>query len=430
MRQQELQLSEFPMPNTQEIEMKLLASIIADSTIMPQVMRVVNRDMFSNADNQKMWDIMLAMWNEGEKINLISIQPRVNQKYFIDNFLMADVSAYGSNSLNSLINAFVDTYAKRCAYMVSIDTLQKINNGCSYGEVIDGMASAKERILKGFKDTTSKDTKEIANVLKDKLLWQETNRIPTSMRTIDYLTYGGFGGGNLVILAARPSVGKTQIGLQIAMNASVNGKKSMIFSLEMSGEELVQRLILSTGLITPMEFFSRNFEIDKYDKAVEMATNENLIINDKSNGIDEICQKIRVEAQTNGCKLVMIDYLGLIPITDKRANTATAIGEMTRKLKLTAKECNIPILLLCQLNRQSASEGRSPQLYDLRDSGAIEQDADMVIMLEKAKGEDGEIMDNTIDLWVRKNRNGKCNFDNPIRLYGNETYSSFQEDIK
>lgn len=421
------QISEYQLPDTKELEWRILSSMVNDSTLIPSFMRSIKPEMFSDESNRKMWHTIMDMYNGGEEINMVTIYPRVEKDNFVNNIISAP-SEYSLLGVEGLIGAFVDTYVKRCAYITSVEALQKINSGEGCMVISDMLGGFKEKVMNGFKDNTAKSSTEVANDLADKIMNGEINRVPTSIRSVDYYTYGGFGGGNLIILAARPSVGKTTIGLQMALNASRMGKKTMVFSLEMSSEELVQRLILSTGYITPNEFFTKSFSWDNYERAVAEVTSDNLIINEKSNSVDEICQKIRVECQTGNCKFAMIDYLGLIPITNSRQNVAVALGEITRKIKLTAKECNIPILLLCQLNRQSASENRSPQLYDLRDSGAIEQDADMVIMLEKSKDDMGTILENTIDLWIRKNRNGKCNFDNPIRLIGNETYSNFSEE--
>lgn len=420
------QLADYTIPDTAELEGKILSSMINDSTIIPQFMRMIKSEMFSDYENRKIWDMLIEMYNNNEEISMVTVFPRVDKTHYINNIVPISPT-WTSMGVEGLIGAFVDTYIKRCAYITSVETLQKINAGVDCVAITELFGGFKETIMGRFKDNTGRSSVDVANSLADKLMSGETNRIPTSIHSVDYYTYGGLAGGSLVILAARPSVGKTTIGLQMALNASKLGKKTLIFSLEMSSEELVQRLILSTGYITPTEFYTKQFDWSNYEKAVSEVTNKNLIINERSSGVDEICQKIRVECQTGDCKFAMIDYLGLIPLTNTRQNVAVALGEITRKLKLTAKECNIPILLLSQLNRQSASENRSPQLYDLRDSGAIEQDADMVIMLEKAKDDIGEIMENTIDLWIRKNRNGKCNFDNPIRLYGNESYSGFSE---
>ena len=126
--------------------------------------------------------------------------------------------------------------------------------------------------------------------------------------------------------------------------------------------------------------------------------------------------------------MVMIDYLQLMKGANPRMSKNDQVGELTSALKQTAKQCNIPIIVLSQLSRESVRENRSPQLYDLRDSGSIEQDADIVVMLERSKDDMGAIIDNKIDMWIRKNRAGKCNFDNPIRLKGNEYYTNFVEE--
>jgi len=158
-----------------------------------------------------------------------------------------------------------------------------------------------------------------------------------------------------------------------------------------------------------------------------MAVSPNLRINDKAKSLDEICTKVMLDAQTGKTDVAFIDYLGLIRYYNRRMTQAQIIGEITARLKTIAKECNIPVVLLCQLNRESVRENRPPQLQDLRDSGSIEQDADVVIMLERPRDDMGTVEDGKINVWVRKNRNGKCNFDTPILLLGNSSYSQFLE---
>ena len=213
----------------------------------------------------------------------------------------------------------------------------------------------------------------------------------------------------------------------MAQKAAKDGKKPTIYSLEMTSKELVQRLIVGTGLVSTYEIVSRNVNWEKYENAVAMAVHPNLRINDKAKSLDELCTKIMLDAQTGQCDVAFIDYLGLIRYDDRRKTLAQVIGDITKRLKNVAGECNIPVVLLCQLNRESAKENRAPQLTDLRDSGSIEQDADVVMMLERPRGEMGVVEDNKINVWVRKNRNGKCNFDSPLQLVGNEAYSQFYE---
>lgn len=420
------QLADYPIPDTNLLELRLLSSMICDPTIINDVVRSIKVDMFSCLENKRIWQVINDMHINREKIDLSSVMTRVDRNYYINHILSTPPEA-GVMGLQGLINSFTDTYIKRMAYLTSVDTLYKINNGDNCLTITDNLDGFKARVMDGFKDECVKTTSEIANDLAEEITKGDIMRIPSSFRSVDFNTYGGFASGNLVILAARPSVGKTTIGLQMALNASRNGYRTMVFSLEMSREELVQRLILSTGHITPYEYFTKQFDWGQYDLAVKEVTNDNLLINDKSYNIDEICQKIKVDCQTNDLKFVMIDYLGLIP-PNSNTNLSAAIGELTRKLKLTAKACRIPILLLSQLSRDNEKQDRSPELKDLRNSGDIEQDADIVIMLEHSKDSEKRIIENSIDLWIRKNRNGRCNFDNPIVLRGNETYSNFKEE--
>lgn len=419
-------MADFQIPETYNLELRLLATIINDPTMIDFVARNIKEDMFTSPENKEVWRVVNDMINKGEVVNIITISPKVNNKHFRSN-IVPTPPEFGINALEALISAFIDTHIKRLAYITAVDALQRIEKGNSCVDIQNLYEGFTRRVSEGMKDEGTKNTIEIANSLAESIAKGETNTIPTGFPSVDFNTYGGLGGGNLVILAARPSVGKTQIALQIALQTARRGKKTFICSLEMTKEELVQRLILSTGIIPPIQFYSKNFDWNDYERAVREVCTPNLVINDKVIGIDEICQKIRIECKSGGCKLAVVDYLGLIPITDRRMNTATALGEFTRKLKNLAKDCNIPIVLLAQLNRESEKDSRAPQLHDLRDSGAIEQDADKVIMLQRTRDEMGEIVPNTIDLWLRKARNGKCNFDSPIVLKGDENYSNFKE---
>ena len=198
----------------------------------------------------------------------------------------------------------------------------------------------------------------------------------------------------------------------------------------MTDEELVQRLIVGTGLVSTLELVSGNVDWQNYERAAQMAISKNLIINDRAKSLDEICTNITLAVQRGKCKIAFIDYLGLIRHSDRSKTQAQIIGDITHRLKGVAMECRIPIVLLCQLNRESAKENRSPVLTDLRDSGEIEQDADVVLMLERPRDDMGTTIEDRIDMWVRKNRTGKCTFDEAYHLQGNESYSNFHEVVQ
>ena len=418
---------DYPVPNTTEYEHRLLATIIQDNSLATEIMSIIKRDMFSNEHTQKIWDVFVDMYYKREKIDLLTIFPKVDNKYFIDNVLTAE-KEFSATETMQLALSFLDTYIKRKAYFSAVDILQKINAGATSDSIREQFDRFSTKVIEGIGDKIADDAESIANELADDIEKGNRTRVSTHIRTLDYYTYGGFGGGNLVILGARPSVGKTTIAMQIAQAASADLNKTLVFSLEMTKQELVQRLIQSTGLISQYQFCTNTIDWENYEKAISQVINGNLLINDEAYNINEIRQKIVMACQTQKIKMVMIDYLQLIKGANPILSKADQVGELTSILKQTAKQCKIPILVLAQLNRASASENRSPQLYDLRDSGCIEQDADIVIILERPRNELGNIADNRIDMWIRKNRQGRCNFDSPISLKGNEYYTNFVEE--
>ena len=422
-----LTLEDYPLPETSVYEHRLLATIIQDYTLANEVMSIIKREMFSCKQTQQIWDVFCDMYYKKETIDMLTILPRVDKKYYLDNILSAQAES-SPNATIDLALGFLDTYIKRMAYIESVTALQKITNGAPSDVIRDGFDTFSQRVTSGIGNKVGDDASEIANELADELSKGIITRVSTHIRTLDYFTYGGFNGGNLVILAARPSVGKTTIAMQIAQAASADNNKTLVFSLEMTKKELVQRLLQSTGLVSQYELVTHNINWDNYEKALGMVVNSNLIINDDAYNIHEIRHKIITSVKTQGVKMVMIDYLQLMKGADPRMSKNDQVGELTSALKQTAKQCNIPIIVLSQLSRESVRENRSPQLYDLRSSGAIEQDADIVVMLERSKDDMGAIIDNKIDMWIRKNRAGKCNFDNPIRLKGNEYYTNFVEE--
>lgn len=422
-----LTLEDYPLPETNVYEHRLLATIIQDYTLANEVMSIIKREMFSCKQTQQIWDVFCDMYYKKETIDMLTILPRVDKKYYLDNILPAQAE-FSPNATIDLALGFLDTYIKRMAYFESVTALQKITNGAPSDVIREGFDTFSQRVTSGIGNKVGDDASEIANELADELSKGIITRVATHIRTLDYFTYGGFNGGNLVILAARPSVGKTTIAMQIAQAASADNNKTLVFSLEMTKKELVQRLLQSTGLVSQYELVTHDINWDNYERALGMVVNSNLIINDDAYNIHDIRHKIITSVKTQWVKMVIIDYLQLIKGADPRMSMNDQVGELTSALKQTAKQCNIPIIVLSQLSRESVRENRSPQLYDLRSSGAIEQDADIVVMLERSKDDMGAIIDNKIDMWIRKNRAGKCNFDNPIRLKGNEYYTNFVEE--
>jgi replicative DNA helicase len=240
---------------------------------------------------------------------------------------------------------------------------------------------------------------------------------------MDIYLNGGFKSGQLVILAARPSVGKTAVMLQMAKAAAAAKNNVQVFSLEMQAEELGERLMYSTGIVTPAQVNFGKTDPSALDQAEKMLNPLPLYINDFSRSLDDIVSRLTQAVKKNRCNIAFIDYLGLMQDALNGGNVKLyqVIARITGTLKAVAKRLQIPIILLCQINRESAREGRSPELFDLRDSGSIEQDADVVLMLESKMTPEQKLY-----VWLRKNRAGKKEV--AFVLTPNKTYSEFTED--
>lgn len=234
----------------------------------------------------------------------------------------------------------------------------------------------------------------------------------TNFTDFDEMT-GGLQPGDLIIIAARPSVGKTAFALNVASSHCENGGTSHFFSLEMGTKSLLQRMISSLGSIDGQKWRSMAFNNDDYSNAMSaigFISNWNLNIHDQTRTINDIRLIIRQAVHDNPDEnhLVVIDYLQLLAPTGRYERRDLEVGAMTRDLKLLAKELNIPIVLLSQLSRGvEQRQDKRPMLSDLRESGNIEQDADVVGFLYRDDYYDNESeKQNIIEIIISKQRNG------------------------
>jgi replicative DNA helicase len=247
---------------------------------------------------------------------------------------------------------------------------------------------------------------------------------------------GGMKPANMIVLAARPSLGKTALALNIAYNASGKGKRVMFFSLEMSKDELMGRLYCMSGEINMQSVYEGFIKKDDLRGLLTKATKEilkrDMYIDDSSTLSKlDIRSKARQQANKTGIDLIVVDYLQLMA-TKERDSREVEVSSISRALKATAKDMNVPVLALAQLNRQGA-EGK-PRLSQLRESGAIEQDADVVLLMSHAEDESGNAIKDTINVEVAKQRNGRIGeahlyFDKPIQRFRSCVHSSDEAKI-
>lgn len=425
-------LNEYPLPQSDGLEIQIIADIISQPNMITEAERMISHDMFDNKECRSAWMALKRMAKEGLKIDLPSAYSRIDKGLIQKGVIPMMAHSGSSSTVLQHLSEMKDMYIKRKCYFTAIDLLAYSANPNVRAEEIIGEAGKFADKLRKEIDI-DKGTQHISAVLndladslgelkRDKALGASL-RVPTGFRTLDFLTYGGFNKGNLVILAARPSVGKTAVMLQMALAAARAGKKVNLFNLEMTNTELAQRMLFSSGRITPLQMARGDVEWNDYEVASGEYAKQPMYLNDSARTLEEIKARITLNHQARKCDIVFIDYLGLIKMSNKSSNLSQAIAETTKELKHIAKDCGIPLVLLCQLNRASASEKRPPEMYDLRDSGGIEQDADIILMLEKATDEeDGK----DINIWVRKNRQGKAG-NVKIEIEANETYTVFTE---
>lgn len=421
-------ISEYKLPDSLSTELQILADIITLPETLKEAERVITPDMFSDDRCREAYNALKDMVKQGMAIDLPTAYGRIDRDIMQKGVLQMMGNVGGGSTALQHYSMLKDFHIKRKCYFKAVELLMKSSDTKTSANDLIGSVSQMADNLRKEVDT-DKDTQHISEVLNDLGAQIEETmknraegkvlRIPTGFYTLDFLTYGGFNAGNLVILAARPSVGKTAIMLQMAKAAAYAGKSVNLFNLEMTNTELAQRFLFSTGYLSPLQVAKGEVVWQDFEHATGQFSSKPIYLNDSAASDDEIISRITLNSQAGKCDIAFIDYLGLIS-TSGKASIYQAISDVTKRLKQTAKACKIPIVLLCQLNRASASENRSPQLFDLRDSGSIEQDADIVLMLERAGDEEGR----DVNMWVRKNRQGKAG-EIKVEITSNDTFTSF-----
>lgn len=426
-------LADYPPPNTASIERQLLADMAGNPDTISEVDSIVSPEMFSTDERRSIYKAMLSMYYAEERIDYSTLFAKVG-KAFVDEIINGGV-AMGNTASDTIVHAdalrSADT--KRRAYQAAVSLLNLTILPGVTEETIFAEAESISTTLQGLQRMKEESTMpEVVNAVADEVQQREvlrrsgkTVRIPTGFPSLDGLTFQGWGPGQLIILAARPSVGKTAVMLQMARASASAGFPTAIFSLEMTKEELGQRMLYSTGKVVPAhialgydDYERERFWMD-FEEASRSISRLPITINDSARQIRTIASKIQVLARRGKCRVAFIDYLGLVKDAENgKLPLYQQIADITSTLKATAKAAKVPVILLCQLNRASASEDRPPQLFDLRDSGSIEQDADIVLMLENAK-------DRSLNMYLRKNRQYRKEVC--INLAPNDTYTQFTE---
>jgi len=413
------------MPNNIEAEQVALGcALLSEDASLGVVSALSVQDFYSEV-NQKIFSAMLALYDRNIQIDYVTVAEELTHAGQLE-------AVGGSSFLVSLTNIvpsaanwshYVDIIKKCAVNRNLIKACDRILSKAYNGDE-DSLGEAEKSIFdlseKGQVSSLDHISPYLDTVL-DK--FREINKsggqiqgVPSGFYAIDDITRG-WQKSDLILIAARPAVGKTALSMNFIVNAALKKKKCAVFSLEMSKAQLVQRIICSVASVDMGKALSGNLEAQDWTRlfnAMKTLKDCEIYIDDSTlNTPSDILSKCRKLKRENGLDLIMIDYLQLMYSDKKTDNRQQEVSDISRRMKILAKELDVPVLLLSQLSRAVETRtSKKPVLSDLRESGAIEQDADIVMFIHKPEEMQGvEQKDQPIDFVAEiifaKHRSGK-----------------------
>ena len=417
------------MPHSIEAEQALLGCLLIDVKIQVEVSAFVRVEDFYVESHQYIFSAMESIIRENKAVDFVTLTDCLEKRGELERVGGIDYVTELTNVMPSAAN-----YQRYLDIVKRDSLLRKLIKGSM--EIIKD----SEGSLDGFKSlafaektvydiSNSADTSEVVKINEvipevmnkfDELSKNKSSYhgIKTGFKGLDNLL-NGLHGSDLMILAARPGVGKTSFAMNIVEAVASQGYSCAVFSLEMGKEQLVQRMMCSVAGVhmeNALKGKMNKTEWLKISKAREVLSNENIYIDDSSLITpEEVLSKCRRLKKKNGLDLVMIDYIQLMTPGKRKdsENRQQEISDISRNLKILAKELNVPVLALSQLSRAVEARKGRPQLADLRESGAIEQDADIVMFIHRPdknatekEREEGKVQENVAEIIIEKHRNG------------------------
>jgi replicative DNA helicase len=431
------------LPHDLASEQAVLGSIFINPDKMVEVTEHLKPDDFYRPAHKILFKAMMSLADRGEAIDIVTVKSMLEANNELN--LVGNVS-YLADIINAVpTSANAEHYAKIVAKKAQLrEIIGNLSDsiGNAYDEDMDIdeiIAKTEQSLLKVSQSSNKGSFRPIHDVLLENHTKieersnssSEITGIETGFYDFDKLTTG-LHEDNLIILAARPAMGKTAFALNIAQNVATKANQPVaIFSLEMGAESLVERMLSAEGAITNHHIRTGALSTDEWERLVyaqSRLAEAPIFIDDSAGvGISDIRARARRLAQeTSGLGLIVIDYLQLIT-GRKTDNRQQEVSEISRQLKIIAKELKVPVIALSQLSRSvEQRQDKRPIMSDLRDSGSIEQDADIVAFLyrdayyqDKA---DDQPESNLTELLIKKNRHGSLG---TVKLYFHKEYTKF-----
>ncbi len=433
-------------PSAPEIEASVLGAMMIEKEAVPKAIELLTSDSFYLSEHKKIFEAMVSLFESGEPIDTVTLYDELKKRERLDEVGGAVYLSKLSQNISSAAN--IEFHAKiilekeilRRLITSSHDIAKAAYEGTE--DAFDILDEAERKIFEITESHLKKTFLGMDRAVRDALeyieaLHSKTNQrfsVPTGFYELDDIL-GGFQKSDLVIIAARPSMGKTAFALNLARNAAVEHKVPVgIFSLEMSTMQLIIRMLCSEGRLNAHQVRTGKLPTSegvKLSKNAHKLIESPIYVDDSpAQSVLEIRAKARRLKAEKNIGMVIIDYLQLMQGPAKAESREREISHISRSLKSLAKELNIPVIALAQLNRAVETRtDKRPQLSDLRESGSIEQDADVVIFLNRPEyygmknDTEGNSWEGVAEVIVGKQRNGPIG---DIKLAFIKEYARFE----
>ena len=411
------------LPFSLEAEQTILGAVLTEPSVLSVVFEKIKPDCFFNDQHKALFQIIVSMFTSGEKADVITVLNASMQQRLFDTpqegraYLAALINMVPSvSNIESYCNIVAEKYYLRSLAFAARGILQDVQSGETDAQAL--LDSAEQRIFDIRQGRSVQGLVKIGDAVceaydrigkisgpdKEKYLGARTG-----YKYLDTVT-SGLNKSDLILIAARPGMGKTSFAINIATNVAKTKKEGAVFSLEMSREQLATRMLSTEALVDSHKLRSGFLTNEDW---VRLATSAGVLSGlpmyfDDTAGVTVQQIKAKLRRMKN-IGLVVIDYLQLMTSTLKTDNRVLVISEITRQLKIMAKELDIPVILLSQLSRGPESRNdKRPMLSDLRESGSIEQDADIVMFLYRdAYYNKDSATPNISECIIAKNRHGE-----------------------
>lgn len=414
------------LPYNQEAEEAVLGSILLDPAgCREKAMEMLKPENFYRPQHQQLFSILMRMFTMGTKTDIITVVDEAVNAGIFDNSNMAMKYLYGImenvpalGNFDKYVEIIVQKSQLRTLLNVANDIIENVNEGTTdpnelideaeqkifdirQGKEVRGLTKISDVIVETFHHLTEISGPDAAEHQGARSGFSQLDSITTGLQKTD-----------LIVLAARPAMGKSALALNMAVNCCKATKRDVaIFSLEMGKEQLVSRMLASEGKVNNTLLRNGEMKDDDWTKLAEAAdvlSQLPIYLDDGSGGVTVPKMKAKLRRLKN-LGLVVVDYIQLMESPNKHNNRVTEVSEITRQLKLMAKELNVPVIALSQLARSAEKrEDKRPMLSDLRESGSIEQDADIIFFLYRDAYYSDSTEDQTVaECIVAKNRHGQ-----------------------